>query len=292
MAASLDQLRAFVAIVENKGMAQAARHLGKHVSTVREQLNTLEIDTGLELFIRHARSLEVTPQGSQLYKSALAMLKEAALFDANVDSILQGVPDKLTVAIDSGLIDAEIDTIIALITSTYPHMSLKVLTGDTMQIKSWLLSGVVDIGLIFNTLHLHDELTSKTAYSFGVHCIVPTCWDLPEKADDDLLTERLQVSLSFLSDIGVQSADVVSHRYMLCNNAIQILKLVEAGVGWGFLPAFVCQQSIEKGKVRLYQSSLERISDWSTTIVWPKQKVLNPAMEMFINGVRNLPTHR
>lgn len=40
MAASLDQLRAFVAIVENKGMAQAARHLGKHVSTVREQLNT------------------------------------------------------------------------------------------------------------------------------------------------------------------------------------------------------------------------------------------------------------
>ncbi|QBF82855.1 LysR family transcriptional regulator [Shewanella maritima] len=292
MSASLDQLRAFVATVDNKGMAQAARHLGKHVSTVREQLNNLEIDTGLELFIRHARSMEVTPQGEQLYKSAVAMLKEAALFDANVDSILQGVPDKLTIAIDSSLMESEIDNMIARITKAYPHMSLKLLTSDTMQIQSWILSGIADIGLMFNTLRLHDELKSEKAYSFGVQHIVPASWDLPAELDSDFLNDKLQISLSFLSDIGMRSADVTSHRFMLCNNAMQTLNLIKAGVGWASLPGFICQQALNEKQVQLYQATQESVSDWNTNIVWLKQKVLNPAMKMFIEEIHTLPTVR
>ncbi|WP_163132910.1 LysR family transcriptional regulator [Agarivorans sp. Alg241-V36] len=286
MAASLDQLRAFVATADNKGMAQAARQLGKHVSTVREQINNLEIDTGLDLFIRHARSLEVTPQGEQLYKSAIAMLKEAALFDANVDSILQGVPDKLTIAIDSGLIDTELDMLIAKLVTNYPHMSLKILTNDTMQIKSWLTSGVVDIGLLYNTVYLQDELASETAYSFGVCRITPTQWQLPKEINEDALKDQLQLSLSFLSDIGMRDADVTSHRYMLCNNSTQILNLVKAGVGWAYLPRFVCIKSLENKEVNLYQANDDAISNWATNLVWPKEKALNPAMQMFIQGVR------
>ena len=63
MALSLEQLHAFVATVDCGGVAQAARHIGKHVSTLREQVNNLEIDTGLTLFVRHPRSLEVTEHG-------------------------------------------------------------------------------------------------------------------------------------------------------------------------------------------------------------------------------------
>lgn len=292
MSASLDQLRAFVATVENKGMAQAARHLGKHVSTVREQLNNLEIDTGIELFIRHPRSLEVTPQGEQLYKSAMAMLKEAALFDANVDSILQGVPDKLTIAIDSSLMEEAIDSIVARLADAYPHMSLKLLTNDTMQIQSWIISGIVDIGIIFNTLHLHDELTAEKAYTFGVQHIVPASWDLSDEVKLDHLNDKLQISLSFLSDIGIRSADVTSHRFMLCNNAIQTLNLVKAGVGWASLPGFICQKAIEEKQVRLYQVGDDSISEWMTNLVWQKQKALNPAMKMFIEQVQNLPRKR
>ncbi|USD67375.1 LysR family transcriptional regulator [Vibrio sp. SCSIO 43136] len=292
MPASLEQLRAFVATVDNKGMAQAARHIGKHVSTVREQLNNLEIDTGLELFIRHPRSLEVTPEGEQLYKSAVAMLKEAALFDANVDSILQGVPDKLTIAIDSSLMEGKLDTIIAHLANAYPHMSLKLVTSDTMQIQSWIISGIVDIGLIFNTLRIHDELTTKKAYSFGVQQVVPTSWELPEQVNSDRLNDKLQISLSFLSDIGMRSADVTSHRFMLCNNAIQTLNLIKAGVGWASLPGFICQKAIEDKQVRLYQSVEDSVSEWTTNIVWQKQKVPNPAMKMFIDEVQRLPKLR
>ncbi|GEA61187.1 LysR family transcriptional regulator [Vibrio comitans] len=286
MSVSLDQLRAFVATVDNKGMAQAARQVGKHVSTIREQINTLEIDTGLELFIRHPRSLEVTPEGEQLYKSAIAMLKESALFDANVESILQGIPDKLTIAIDSGLLDSQIDQLLAQLLQTYPHISLKVQSNDTMQIKSAVLSGTVDIGLIFNTVYLHDELAMEKAYSFDVVRVIPTNWSVPTAVDIDALNDKLQLSLSFLDDIGMRNADVSSHRYMLSNSGIQILNLIKAGVGWGYLPRFTCEEALQNGEVELYQESTDSISQWTTNLIWQKQKALNPAMDFFIKEMK------
>lgn len=292
MSASLDQLRAFVATVENKGLAQAARSLGKHVSTVREQINNLEIDTGITLFDRYPRSLEVTSQGEQLYKSATAMLRESSLFDANVESILQGVPDKLTFAIDSGLVEPAVDAIIASFVEEFPHLSLQVRTGDTLQIRAWVLEGVVDIGLMFNTLQLHTELRCEKAYAFGVNCVVPSSWDLPDTADTTVLLDKLQISLSFLDEIGVRNADVTSHRYMLCNDAVQILSLVKAGVGWGYLPNFVCQMAIQNGEVRLYQPTQDSVSDWNTNLVWSKQSILNPAMTWLVNEIQKLPKYR
>ncbi|WP_234496724.1 LysR family transcriptional regulator [Vibrio maritimus] len=292
MPASLDQLRAFVATVENKGLAQAARSLGKHVSTVREQINNLEIDTGITLFDRYPRSLEVTSQGEQLYKSATAMLREASLFDANVESILQGVPEKLTFALDSGLKEPAVDAIIARFVEAFPHLSLQVRTGDTLQIKAWALEGVVDIGLIFNTLQLHTELSSEKAYAFGVNCVVPCSWNLPEQADTSSLLDKLQLSLSFLDEIGVRNADITSHRFMLCNDAVQILNLVKAGAGWGYLPNFVCQTAIQNEEVRLYQPTPDSISDWNTNLVWSKQNILNPAMRWLVNEIQKLPKYR
>ncbi|GEM81218.1 LysR family transcriptional regulator [Vibrio superstes] len=286
MSVSLDQLRAFVATVDNKGMAQAARQVGKHVSTIREQINTLEIDTGLDLFVRQPRSLEVTPEGKQLYKSAIAMLKESALFDANVDSILQGIPGKLTIAIDNGLLDSQIDQLLAQILQTYPHISLKVQSNDTMQIKSAVLSGFVDIGVIFNTVYLHDELAMEKAYSFDVVRVIPNNWSLPTEVDIDALNDKLQLSLSFLDDIGMRNADVSSHRYMLSNSGIQILNLIKAGVGWAYLPRFTCEKAIQNGEVELYQDSTDSVSQWTTNLIWQKQKTLNPAIDFFLREMK------
>lgn len=165
MAVSLEQLHAFVAVVEQGGVAQAARSIGKHVSTLREQINTLEIDTGLTLFTRLPRSLQVTEQGLQLYTYAQAMLKESSLFDAKVDSLLQGVPDKLTIAIDMSLVEPALDELLAELLLAFPFLSLKVLNGDTLQVKGWVLSGKADIGLLFSTLSTGADLMTSNGYS-------------------------------------------------------------------------------------------------------------------------------
>ncbi|MDO6684460.1 MULTISPECIES: LysR family transcriptional regulator [unclassified Agarivorans] len=289
MAASLEQLQAFVATVESKGFAQAARQLGKHVSTIREQVNNLEIDTGLELFIRQPRSLATTAKGEQLYTFALAMLKESAHFDAKVDSLLQGIPDELTIAIDHALMGVELDNTIAKIVQAYPYLNLKVLNGDTMQVTHWLQQKQADVGVLFSTLQEIDTLAIRRAFSFGVNRIAPKQWQLPlDTMNDQALMDKLQLSLAFLDEIGLRDADVMSHRYMLCNSAVQLLNLVKAGVGWGHLPSYVCKEALERNEVVLYQEDEQPISEWYADVIWAKQSVIHPAMKLFIDEVKQI----
>lgn len=291
MAISLEQLQAFVATVEQKSMAQAARHIGKHVSTLREQVNNLEIDTGLTLFERHARSIEVTEDGQQLYGYALSMLTESVHFEAKVDSLLQGIPEKLTVAIDSSLVDVALDQLIADLVVKYPYMTLKVLNGDTLQVRGWVLSGQADIGLMMSTLNLPVELEVRKGYTFEVIRVVPSQWDLPKEATSRDLQDKMQLTFSFLNDIGMRDADVISHRFMLSNNGFQILNLIKSGVGWGHLPRFICHQALEEGSVINNQGRDEDYAPWSSNLIWLKQRPENRAMSHFINGVRQI-SHR
>ncbi|MGR5150653.1 LysR family transcriptional regulator [Photobacterium swingsii] len=291
MAISLDQLQAFVATVEQKSMAQAARHIGKHVSTLREQINNLEIDTGLTLFTRHAKSIEVTHEGKQLYTFALSMLRESAHFDAKVDSLLQGIPDKLTLAIDTSLVEPALDNLMADILKAYPYITLKVLNGDTLQVRGWVLSGQADIGLMFSTINMPAEMVVSKGYNFEVIRVVPPQWSLIPHASQRDLADKLQLTFTFLHDIGMRDADVLSHRYMLCNNAPQLLNLIKAGVGWGHLPKFVCEEALAKGDVIQNQEQGDTYANWHADLTWLKEKAMNPAMQMFIDGVRALPVH-
>ncbi|CAM4393172.1 LysR family transcriptional regulator [Vibrio agarivorans] len=282
MALSIEQLQAFVATVEQKGIAQAARHLGKHVTTVREQVNNFEIDTGLTLFERHARSLEVTPHGLQLYKYAISMLSEATHFELKIDSLLKGVPDRMTVAIETSLVDRNLDLVLAEILNKYPYLNLKVLNGDTLQVRGWVMSGRADVGLVFSAINMVQEIEVKKAYSFDVVRVVPKQWQLPKNATDRDFADKLQLTYSFLSDLGLKSADIVSHRHMVCNNAFQMLNLVKTGVGWGHLPGFICKEATENNDVVVFP---DEFANWNAEVILQQGASINPAMKMFIDAV-------
>ncbi|MEZ8824063.1 LysR family transcriptional regulator [Vibrio sp. 10N.261.55.A7] len=285
MSYSIEQVQAFVATVENKGIAQAARALGKHVSTVREQVNNFEIDTGLILFERLPRSIEVTPQGWQLYKYAQSMLNESNHFEAKIDSLHKGVPDSLTVAIDTSLIDKNVDLLLADILEKYPYLNLKVLNGDTMQVRDWVINNRADVGLAFSSMLIEKKVTVTQAYSFKVVRVAPIEWKMPANSTERNFSDRLQLTYSFLAQVGLRDADIISHRHMMCNNAIQMLNLIKTGVGWGHLPHFICREAIENTHLTLFE---DKFPDWSAEVIILQEAHVNPTMQMFIDGVCQL----
>ncbi|WP_095497169.1 LysR family transcriptional regulator [Paraferrimonas haliotis] len=284
MAYSLEQLQAYVATVEQKGMAAAARHLGKHVSTLREQVNNLELDTGLTLFERLPKSLKVTAEGEQLYTYAKSLLKESGHFQAKVSSLLEGVPDSLVIGIDASVMSKELDRLIADILDSFPYMSMQVLQGDTIQVRDWLLRGEVDIGFMIGIINVPQHLQYTTAYKFEVTRVLPSNWKLPKDDNQRWLADRLQLSMSFIEDIGFADADVFSHRFLRCNNAQQMLNLIEQGVGWGHLPAFICGAAVERKAVQTFKGAREVFAEWPVDIAWQATKAINPAMQQFIEG--------
>ena len=71
----LKQLEAFVAVVDYNSFSEAARHLFLTQPTVSAHVASLEKELDTKLISRTTKKMYVTPQGYELYDSAVAMLK-------------------------------------------------------------------------------------------------------------------------------------------------------------------------------------------------------------------------
>ncbi|AOW48278.1 hypothetical protein A4R89_01350 [Acetobacter ascendens] len=63
MNVSLEQLEAFVATADAGSFSAAARRLGRAQSAISTHVANLEVDLGLELFLRTGRTPVLTPEG-------------------------------------------------------------------------------------------------------------------------------------------------------------------------------------------------------------------------------------
>lgn len=90
----IDDLDAFVAIVENGGQTAAARHLRRSLQSIGRSLSTLEQDLKVQLVRRTTRQSGPTEAGKAFYrriKPALADIHEARLETANRQAAPSGL---------------------------------------------------------------------------------------------------------------------------------------------------------------------------------------------------------
>jgi DNA-binding transcriptional LysR family regulator len=74
---SLEQWRAFVAVVDAGGYARAAEGLHKSQSSVTYAVQKLEAQLGVTVFVVVGRKAQLTPSGEMLYRRARALLDDA-----------------------------------------------------------------------------------------------------------------------------------------------------------------------------------------------------------------------
>src|ERR1700723_4727522 len=97
---SLDQLRTFIAVVDEKSFSAAGRRLRRAQSMVSQVLAELEGQLGVKLFDRSARLPVLTDQGRALLASARAVAGDVDLFKARAKSMAGGLEPELSVVVD------------------------------------------------------------------------------------------------------------------------------------------------------------------------------------------------
>jgi DNA-binding transcriptional LysR family regulator len=80
----LRHLRYFVAVAEEEHMTRAAEKLGIHQPPLSQQIQMLEQELGVQLFIREARRIQLSPAGK-------LFLSDARVILANVDQAVQRI---------------------------------------------------------------------------------------------------------------------------------------------------------------------------------------------------------
>jgi DNA-binding transcriptional LysR family regulator len=97
---SLDQLRAFIAAVDEGSFSAGARKLHRAQSAVSELVSNLEGQLSVVLFDRSERYPKLTPAGIQLVADARAVMANVDLLKARAKGISRGLESELSAVVD------------------------------------------------------------------------------------------------------------------------------------------------------------------------------------------------
>ncbi|MGY5453023.1 LysR family transcriptional regulator [Agarivorans sp. MS3-6] len=289
MAFTLDQLSAFVETVEQGSFRGAAINIGKHSSTISELVANLEIDLGFQLFERSKRSIILTGRGKDMYDFAKPVLVEAGQFQNKADSVLAEHPSHFTVAIDDTLRCPEVVACYQAVLERFPSINLKVLNGDVMQIRSWLRSGVADVGMVATSMNTSADFTLSRSFAFELINIISAKIKIMNRSLD-ITTVRAtpQILHNFMLEAGLEGTHKISNRVLVANNANEIVEMVAAGLGWSMMPSYLAQRYIESGQVQEFNIDDARTELWFSEIIHLSSKTINPAMQCFIDAAKQV----
>src|SRR5690348_1597334 len=97
---SLDQLRSFIAAVDEGSFSAAARKLRRAQSVVSELVSSLETQIGVALFVRSGRYPKLTPQGVVLLADARGIIANVDFMKARAKGMAAGLEAELSVVVD------------------------------------------------------------------------------------------------------------------------------------------------------------------------------------------------
>lgn len=153
------QLRVFLAVAENLSFTRAAQTLFLTQSAVSHQVADLERRLAAPLFVRHGRTISLTPAGRTLAEHARRVF--AALRDAEVAVRQANRQDlgRLRIGASSTACQHIIPESLREFRECFPGYTMSIIPGDTPAVTDHLLDGSIDLGLI-----IRPERKIKLAY--------------------------------------------------------------------------------------------------------------------------------
>lgn len=245
------QLKYFVAIAEELHFGNAATKLFVSQSALSQQIQLLENEIGIELFIRikrkKQRKVELTEAGQAFLNDAkkILQLTQKALENARRVGLHQEI---IRLGVYKMLLKERIIEIISLFSKHFPTVEMKIVELPTYQsVQDALLDESIDLGLTLLPLS-HDSLTAKTTQQGHLKVIMSINHSLSEKETlqlSDLKNEKwVEISKSlhpFYDEI--ENACQATGFSRIPNivqevSSLELLgSLVSLGIGIAFVPS-------------------------------------------------------
>src|ERR1700754_2756690 len=143
---TLDQLRTFIAAVDEGSFSAAGRKLRRAQSVVSQTLANLEAQLGVKLFDRSARYPRLTEEGRSLLADARSVADNVDGFKARARAMREGLEPELSVVVDV-MFPMEGLTLAATHSrEAYPHTPLRVYVEALGGVIKPVLDGTCGIG--------------------------------------------------------------------------------------------------------------------------------------------------
>ncbi len=292
---SLDQLRAFIASVDEGSFSAAARKLRRAQSVVSELVSGLEGQIGVPLFDRSGRYPALTPEGAVLLADARNIASGVDCMKARAKGMASGLEPELSVVVDVLFPIAPITEAAKEFREKFPGTPLRLYVEALGAAYQPVLDGIAGFGIVGSLPTVPSTFTSERL--IGVAMIMVAARDHPlAKLEGTIpkseLARHVQLvltdrsSLSKGKEFGVMSPSTWRLADLFAKHAFLL-----GGLGWGGMPMHAVQDDISAG--RLVELSIEDVPPGGMILpmsaVYPTSAPPGPAGRWLIERMKLCP---
>lgn len=289
---TLDQLRAFVCVVEQGSFSAAARKLQRVQSAISTSMSNLESQLGVSIWDRSSKVAKLTDQGQAVLGAARRVLSEVDGLRRLTSGMVMGLEASVSLCLDAFFPRTALVKLCTGFASEFPAVDLRVETQVMSVVAARVLAGAATLGVI-SPMGIAPGLERRVLASVRMIPVVGAEHPLA-KAKGRIPTKRLadsvQVVLSEGSDFGVPDQAVLSPRTWRVGDLQTKLALLRAGLGWGNLPEHLVREDVRKRK--LVRIRPEAWADDEHTLhlsaIYRSDTMFGPAHRWMLSNLENL----
>lgn len=265
---NLYQLTTFVTVIAEGGMTAAADKLYLTQPAVSQQIRNLEEDLGVELLVRGVRSVKATPQGEVLYEYAKKIIHLTQQAEIAIKSIGNQMKGQLRIGTLNSIGLQLMSPIVGRLMRHNPDLMLKIEYDRGEELIKAFKKSVYDIIIL---PEVKTEFNADLENCEQKFLLKEEMWlvgsNKDEKMPNQILTKDLGSFplVNFTEEFphfnqllaeklqGATNSQVIFES----SNVGTLKRVIESGLGWGFLPAHAIKKQVRSGRVnRVYVKDL------------------------------------
>ncbi len=165
---NIEDVRAFVAVVETGSVGRAALRLNLTQPAVTRRVQRLEETLDVQLLDRESKPARLTRAGSAAYRRCLAVLRatDALAREARPDALA----GPLRIGVSAGIAESVLAPTLENLRARFPKVKLHLLTGSSSELHKRLAEGALDAAVVMS--RTERPIDDHAAQSLGVERVV------------------------------------------------------------------------------------------------------------------------
>jgi DNA-binding transcriptional LysR family regulator len=259
---NLYQLQSFVTVVSEGSMTAAADKLYLTQPAVSQQIRSLEEGLGVELLVRGVRHIKPTSQGELLFEQAKKILQMVQQTEASVTMMNAQLSGQLRVGCLNSVGLHLMTSVLGKLLKHNPAVQMKLEYGRVDELLKLYRKNQLDVLLVphlakeFNTEleGVEGRFLQKEDFwlvASGKEQNVPREIKLSELANHPhILFQGEYQTFHELLQKKLKAAGVELEVIFESSNVGTLKRVVETGLGWGFLPSHSIRKQVKLGRLQ------------------------------------------